>query len=78
LIAVSIDLGCSQTPNDADKKVIFAADHEGGTEVNVNWKSFDTLEIIYSDRLEPRIKIEKVTFDDSRLNVSIEYSVTNK
>ncbi len=72
-IVVSIDLGCTDNPDDSKKKVVFSAKHIGGTTVDTEWKSFDTLKIIYSDRLEPITQIEKVTYSDSTLNLTIEY-----
>lgn len=72
-IIVSIDLGCSDNPDDSKKKIVFSAEHTGGTTVETEWKSFDTLKIIYSDRLEPIIQLEKVTYSDSTLNVMIDY-----
>ena len=73
MIKVSIDLGCSDNPNDSKKKIIFSAEHKGGTTVETEWKSFDTLKITYSNRLEAVTQINKVTFSDSTLNVTIEY-----
>lgn len=72
-INVSIDLGCGGNPDDSKKKIVFSAEHQGGTTVKTEWKSFDTLIIIYSNRLEPLTKIDKVTYSDSTLNVTILY-----
>jgi len=72
-LIVSIDIGCSSNPYDSKKKIVFSAEHTGGTALNTEWKSFDSLRIIYSERLEPVVKIDKVTYSDSTLNVTIEY-----
>jgi hypothetical protein len=72
-ILVSIDLGCSTNPDDSKKKIVFSAEYTDGLTVDTEWKSFDTLRIIYSDRLEPITQLEKVTYSDSTLNVIIEY-----
>ena len=72
-INVSIDLGCASIPDDSRKKVVFSGQHTGGTIVETEWKSFDTLKITYSDKLEPFIMIDVVTYSDSTLNVIIEY-----
>ena len=72
-IKVSIDLGCSNNPDDSKKKNVFSAEHTGGTTVSTEWKSFDTLKITYSARLEPITQLEKVTYSDSTLNLAIEY-----
>ncbi|MCG2420498.1 hypothetical protein K8089_15860 [Aequorivita sp. F47161] len=72
-IIVSIDLGCSDNPDDSKKKTVFSAEHTGRTTVETEWTSFDTLKIIYSDRLEPITQLDKVTFSDSTLNVMIDY-----
>jgi hypothetical protein len=72
-INVSIDLGCSDNPDNSNKKIVFSAEHTGGTTVETEWESFDTLKIIYSDRLEPITQIDQVTYADSTLNVTIEY-----
>jgi len=75
-ILVSIDLGCSNNPDDSKKKIVFSAENKGGTALQTEWKSFDTLKIIYSDRLEPVSQIDKVTYIDSTLNVTIIYEIT--
>ncbi|RZS93592.1 hypothetical protein [Aquimarina brevivitae] len=72
-IIVSIDLGCSDNPDDTKKKIVFSAEHTGGTTVETKWKSFDTLVVTYSDKLEPITQINKLTYSDSTLNVTIEY-----
>ena len=72
-IKVSIDLGCSDNPNDSEKKTVFSAEHRGGTTIETEWKSFDTLKIIYSNSLEPITMLDKVIYSDSTLNVTIEY-----
>lgn len=72
-IMVSIDLGCSNNPDDTKKKIVFSAEHTGGTTVETEWKSVDTLIITYSVNLEPINQINKVTYKDSTLNVTIEY-----
>lgn len=72
-IKVSIDLGCSDNPDDSEKKTVFSAEHRGGTTVETEWKSFNTLKIIYSNSLEPITMLDKVTYSDSTLNVIIEY-----
>jgi hypothetical protein len=72
-ILVSIDLGCSGYPDDSKKEIVFSAEHKGGTTVETEWKSFDTLKIIYSNKLLPITLIDKVTYSDSSLNVTIEY-----
>jgi hypothetical protein len=74
-ILVSIDLGCSNNPDDSKKKIVFSAENKGGTALQTEWKSFDTLKIIYSDRLEPVTQIDKVTYIDSALNVTIIYEI---
>lgn len=77
-ILVSIDLGCSGYPDDSKKEIVFSAEHADGSTVDTEWKSFDTLKIIYSGRIEPIIQLDKVTYSDSTLNVSIEYVERNK
>ena len=72
-IIVSIDLGCSHYPDYSKKKVVFSGEHTGGTTVKTEWKSFDTLKIVYSDRLEPITQLDQVIYSDSTLNVTIEY-----
>lgn len=72
-IKVSIDLGCSDNPDDTKRKIVFSAEHTGGTTVETKWKSFDTLVITYSDKLEPITQIDRVTYNDSTLNLIIEY-----
>ncbi|KEO72942.1 hypothetical protein [Anditalea andensis] len=72
-IIVSIDLGCSDNPDDSKKKTVFSAEQTSGMMVETEWKSFDTLTIIYSDRLEPITQLEKVIYSDSTLNLTIEY-----
>lgn len=57
-ILVSIDLGCSDNPDDSKKKIVFSAENKGGTTLQTECKSFDTLKIIYSDRLEPVSQID--------------------
>lgn len=46
-IKVSIDLGCSDKPDYSKRKIVFSAEHKGGTTVDTEWKSLDTLKIIY-------------------------------
>jgi hypothetical protein len=72
-IIVSIDLGCSDFPDDSEKKIAFSAEQTSGATVETEWKSFDTLKIIYSDRLEPITQLDQVVYSDSTLNVTIEY-----
>lgn len=57
-ILVSIDLGCSDNPDDSKKKIVFSAENKGGTALQTEWKSFETLKIIFSDRLEPVSQID--------------------
>ena len=71
---VSIDLGCSDYPIDSKKKIVFSAEYSGGTTVETEWKSFDTLIITYSDKLEPITLNNRVTYDDSTLNLTIEFN----
>lgn len=72
-IIVSIDLGCNDNPEDSKEKIVFSAEHKSGTTVETKWKSFDTLIITYSDRLEPITQLDQVTYDDSTLNLTIEF-----
>ena len=72
LIAVSIDQGCSEKPNDKNKIVIFSAEHRGG-KVETEWISFDTLKVFYSKNLIPIIQLDSVTFDDSSLDLVVVY-----
>ena len=69
-ISVSIDLGCSNNPNDKDKKVVFSAEYKGG-KVETAWLTFDTLKITYSPNLIPITQIKKVIYSDTSLNVNI-------
>lgn len=73
-IKVSIDMGCTDLPRDSKKKIVFSADHTGGSKVETEWKTFDTLQITYSKKIKPITQIEKVTFTDTTLNVIIEYN----
>jgi hypothetical protein len=70
LIVVSIDLGCTDKPNDKEKKVIFSAEHKGGS-VETNWLTFDTLKITYTQNLTPITQIEKIVYPDTSLNVNV-------
>lgn len=72
-LIVSIDLGCTDNPDDSKKEIVFSAEQKGGTSVETEWKSFDTLKIFYSDILEPITQLDRVTYSDSTLNVTIEY-----
>lgn len=72
-LIVSIDLGCSGNPDDSKTKIVFSAEQCSETTLETEWKSFDTLRIIYSKRLEPVTQVKKVTYPDSTLNVTIEY-----
>jgi len=72
-IIISIDLGCNRKPSLSKKKIMSSVEHRDGTKLETEWISFDTLKIIYSDRLEPITRIDKVTYSDSTLNVIIEY-----
>jgi hypothetical protein len=72
LIAVSIDLGCSDNPNDKDKIVIFSAEHKGG-KVRTEWISFDTLKVFYTKNLIPISQLDSVTFKDSSLDLVVVY-----
>ncbi|MCU4177860.1 hypothetical protein [Carboxylicivirga sp. N1Y90] len=72
LIAVSIDLGCSDKPKDKVKIVIFSAEHRGG-KVETDWISFDTLKVFYTKNLRPITLVDSVTFDDSSLDLVIVY-----
>lgn len=70
LIAVSIDLGCSDKPKDKDKIVIFSAEHRGG-KVVTDWISFDTLKIFYTKNMMQITQLDSVSFDDSSLNLVV-------
>lgn len=70
LIAVSIDLGCSDNPKDKNKIVIFSAEHRGG-KVETEWISFDTLKVFYTKNLMPITKLDSVTFKDSSLDLVV-------
>ena len=72
-IKVSIDLGCGGRPNDSEKKIVFSAEHLGGTSVQTEWISRDTLNIVYSNKLEPTTKINTVSLSDSTLDLWIRY-----
>ena len=71
LISVSVNNGCGKSSQDENKKVIFSAEYNGGSNVNVKWLSFDSLQISYSKNLAPNTLIDKVTYKDSSLNVNV-------
>ena len=75
VLRITINARCSSYPDDSKATLIFMAEERGENILKTEWKSFDTLKVIYSEHLVPLTQVYKLTFQDSSLDLNIQYEV---